>query len=822
MLPSPNITANRIILMIVSLVMVVLTACTSRSAGDQPTLQPTPRPSPRATAASPVAAFRFSPPLRSTGGGQLGDQTNQWLNRVTARGRTVVAAGVDESANVQRPLLVVSRNGGTSWTSTSITGSGRNRQSSFEVVDQLASGAPGFLVLGHGTVGALAWLSTDGVAWRRANLDPRVFTRADSVSALVWTPQGWLAAGEQYVPAGTSLATLVLWRSRDGMTWHRSDLSGAGLKRTSGTPSVTGLAVDGADMLLVGGIEDNRLTEQPNRLAVWRSSNRGRSWAQVPTRPGLGGSYRAYAADLTRIGRTYYLTVAGDGADGHSWDAVVLSSSTRGRHWRRVAAPAAFGTPAEEHPATLVRLEGRWVLAGRKGDSPSDALVTAGKSLAGLRSLSLPSLTGQGDQQVAAGVAVGRTAVLVGSSAATGSTEPGVWLVSGDSIRSVPLPASVHDGRPTLYVNALAQAAPGQPTELTAVGTVAGSPVSWDSRAGTSWTAAAMPGRSRRIDRVDVTDVAVAPGGATVAVGSLAAARGEDAAVWVRPRGGSRWRLLTAAALKSPVPEHYGYLEPTSVATSRTGWVVAGTIEADGHQDGAILFSRDGKRWRRARGLRAVRQSAAETYDHRTPWSTFRGVDNGEISMADVTATGEGFAVAGSISDGNRSRPPLWRSDDGVTWGSPVSLPQPAGSYAARGHTLTVRGAQLVVTGRTQASAADEFDHSVSWVSRDGGQTWRSGAVLAGAAQLSAVTVVPGGFVATGDQGRFERDAAAWTSVDGLVWRSVNLGLSQTAGPGNQGLGSSVVHRGRLVVVGLDVPPSGGGFVSTAVAVPQP
>jgi hypothetical protein len=158
------------------------------------------------------------------------------------------------------------------------------------VVDQLAAGSPGFLVLGHGSLGALAWLSADGTAWRRVNHDPKVFGRSESISALQWTSAGWVAAGERYVPGGESQATLVLWRSRDGLTWQRTDLSEAGLKRTAGTPSVTALAVHGPDMVLVGGIEDNRLTEQPDRLAVWRSSDRGRSWAQVRTPRISGGA----------------------------------------------------------------------------------------------------------------------------------------------------------------------------------------------------------------------------------------------------------------------------------------------------------------------------------------------------------------------------------------------------------------------------------------------------------------------------------------------------------------------------------------------------
>jgi hypothetical protein len=154
------------------------------------------------------------------------------------------------------------------------------------------------------------------------------------------------------------------------------------------------------------------------------------------------------------------------------------------------------------------------------------------------------------------------------------------------------------------------------------------------------------------------------------------------------------------------------------VAISTAGWVVAGTLGANGHQDGAILFSRDGRHWRRARGQ-----------------------------------------------------------------GSPEPLPLPAGIYGAEGQTVTAQGARLVVTGTTQASAAAEFDHSLSWVSSDQGRTWRTGGAVTGPAQLSAVTVVPGGFVATGNQGADELDAAAWTSVDGLAWRSVDLGLSKTSGP---------------------------------------
>jgi hypothetical protein len=72
-----------------------------------------------------------------------------------------------------------------------------------------------------------------------------------------------------------------------------------------------------------------------------------------------------------------------------------------------------------------------------------------------------------------------------------------------------------------------------------------------------------------------------------------------------------------------------------------------------------------------------------------------------------------------------------------------------------------------------------------------------------------------------------DTDAAAWTSRDGLSWKTAALdvptdGTRATKGPGEQSFADAVVRSDKLVLQGTNIRPGGGGPYLAEVAVPRP
>ncbi|WP_340538828.1 hypothetical protein [Nocardioides sp. GXZ039] len=402
-------------------------------------------------------------------GVRVGDQTTQALSDVVARGQTLVAVGGEFADNTSRPLFVLSTDGGDTWTRSEVTDPAREMTTS-ESATSVARSRNGFVATGNDNEGPVIWSSPDGVSWARQKADRAVFKAADWVERVRYVDGRFVLIGGNEAAAGAAHDRVIMWTSRNGAQWKRVDLTTRGIDDVVGEPSAVDVTYYRGDLIIAGGVENNAIADQPNRIVIWRSRNGGRSFTTDSTPADLAGDYRAYADDFVLNGGELYLTASGDGT-GKTWDAVVLRAT--GGAWEKITA-APLSTSAADHPGALIGVSGGWVYGGRTTEGAEDARIATGGTFADLAALRHPGLTARGRQLITAGAAVGRRAILVGITDASGSTEPAIWRVERGRATPVRLPAEVTGGRPHIYVTEILRTDRG----WTAVGTVGLSPAS--------------------------------------------------------------------------------------------------------------------------------------------------------------------------------------------------------------------------------------------------------------------------------------------------------------------------------------------------------
>jgi hypothetical protein len=770
------------------------------------------------------ATIDFLAPARDhlAPGVDLGDQTDQWLSGVARAGRTVVAVGADESANVVRPLFVVSDDDGGSWRRAELDleplGSGGTREQATSV----AAGPDGFVASGYGAdARPVTWTSPDGHTWSRTDTDTRAFRTTDFAGRVVHEGDRFYLVGGSTQPFRRSAGRVVLWRSDSGSTWERLDLAKRGLGDLVGDPSAADLVVTDGQIVVAGGIEDDARTEQPERIAIWRSDDDGRSFTADPLPADFAGDYRAYPRDLAVHRGRLHIAASGDGTSEKlgrtSWDGVVMAD--RGRSWTKKMSRA-FGSTLEEHPSVLLRIGAEWLLAGRTDGSEEDAMLARGPDLDRLRSVDPSSLGGSGSQRIIDGVSLGQTGVLVGESTESGSREARVWRVRAGGVDAVDLPPEVDGGPATVDVTAV-YASGGV---FTALGHASESPVVWTSADFDRWSSVGLAGRSATVESSYVLDAARTRGGAGLAVGIVQRAHGSDGVAWVQR--GRRWQLLAPSSLAPGGASGYGSVVPQAIAVGDRGVLVASTAYVNGQTEAhPVLGSPDGRSWELGRGGRRVPLSESDVYNGRTPYLDFRAPPNGEISMNAAAALRSTYLIGGGRgAAGEGSRPVIWRSRDGLRWDAASTLPSPAGVYGVTVAHLEAVGDRVVAVGQIRATAKETDLGWVSWTSTDRGRTWALGPVVAERqARVLDLLAVPGGVVAMGDTGPSDDlDAAAWFSADGAAWQRLDLGAAGRTGPGQQYVAGGVVAGDRLRLVLADVPPEGGGYLAASVALPTP
>jgi len=186
----------------------------------------------------------------------------------------------------------------------------------------------------------------------------------------------------------------------------------------------------------------------------------------------------------------------------------------------------------------------------------------------------------------------------------------------------------------------------------------------------------------------------------------------------------------------------------------------------------------------------------------------------GDQGMLDVVAVGSAVLAVGYDYSGGDGDAALWTSEDGVTW---ARVPHQEAALGGAGDQemdgVAVGGTGLVAVGGEWLG--DEAD-AVVWTSPDG-LAWNrvphDETVFGGAAnQLMTDVVAAGpGLVGVGyDASGGDRDAAVWTSADGLAWSRVPHDEAVFGGGASQGIEVVLVAGARLVGVGYDG--SGGDF----------
>ena len=257
-------------------------------------------------------------------------------------------------------------------------------------------------------------------------------------------------------------------------------------------------------------------------------------------------------------------------------------------------------------------------------------------------------------------------------------------------------------------------------------------------------------------------------GGTIVAVGGQSGARIPRARFYVSADNGQTWQLGTVQG--DPPPGQAA----TLVAGGARGWAAVGPT--------AVWTSQNARDWVSHPQLPQLAGDKITT----------------------LTATGSGFLAAGTnVPGGNAAKasPVVWLSANGTTW-QRLGVTQ-LGLAAGNGRVLGITGAAAnggaIVMYGTVAGAATA---SGVWRSADGGTTWTAVTVPAGggaSATIAGLAPLRGGFVAVRsapDGGA--TGAAVYTSANGTAWQqSAALrtadGSPLTLGPVSGGPGGAVV-----------------------------
>jgi hypothetical protein len=256
-------------------------------------------------------------------------------------------------------------------------------------------------------------------------------------------------------------------------------------------------------------------------------------------------------------------------------------------------------------------------------------------------------------------------------------------------------------------------------------------------------------------------------GDTIVAVGAQSGARIPRARFYVSANNGQTWQLGTVQG--DPPPGEAA----TLVAGGPRGWVAVGPD--------AVWTSQDGRDWLNAARLPQLAGDKITT----------------------LTATGSGFLAAGTNVPGGdtaKASPVVWLSANGTTWqrlaASQLAVP---GVGEVTGITAAAaNGGVIVMSGTLAGQAAG----SAVWRSANGGTSWTAVTVPAGggaSATIAGLAPLRGGFVAVrsapvgGSSG-----ATVDTSANGTTWqRSAQLrtadGSPLTLGPVSGGPNGAVI-----------------------------
>ncbi|MFP3962092.1 hypothetical protein SMC26_07155 [Actinomadura fulvescens] len=568
----------------------------------------------------------------------------------------------------------------------------------------VAGGQGAWVALGQGVV----WTSADAQTWTRQAGGP--IGGKDQVDGLARTASGFVAVGR-----GNGRA--VVWTSVDGRAWQRNDRL-----NVPGATAFDQVAAVG-NVIVAHGTFSRKVTRKQKKrkvtttvrgLGFWRSVDGGRLWAPVNIRQGQGsygpakglvagpGGFFVYRGGkrVIKKRKTEHFGVVFGSADGSAWapygrvngrvdrlggSGAGLTALAGGRLFRsgdgRTWQPA--GSVQGNVNGVSVG-EGGPVAVGRRGDDPylavsgravdlttvpgvmrperSVAAIAAGGGLVAVGSSNLEAAVWSGAGWTRSGFGKGRlTDVAFG---------PKGWVAVGRTDRDRAMAVASADGRTWAPVTVTGDGAFGAVTSgahgYVVVGVASGAAAAWRSNDLKIWT------RSTYLDgRTWMRDV-VATSTGYVAVGGRQDARGGTAqpVVWTSSNG-LKWAAVPGLSLPSGLTG--GVLTQVAVRGER---LVA--MGADPAGQGFVGVSADGGRtWRTA-------------------------VPAGATTLTALTATANGFVLAGVAGAPSRQDVVLWTSADGAAWQrTPARGTGLDGPGDQRLTGMTALGPELVAVGVT-------------------------------------------------------------------------------------------------------------------------
>jgi serine/threonine protein kinase len=380
----------------------------------------------------------------------------QTISRIVSSGDTMVTTGWQASDGVSRQQFFASSNGGVTWHLAPVQMPGGGQPPLGDVATLIAGGPNGWMAEGSQAI----WTSQDGMSWTLAATHGIAQEPGDSVHAVTYTADGFLAAGQGKTSGGESEA--VIWLSRDGVTWQRVTAPQLGLSAAGQVPSTIRFATTrGNDTLISDG------------ASVWLTTDGGSRWAlvTVPFDHGAQDIISGVSFDGSGLIAVRPGTAASGTSDG------VAYFSPNGQTWQYAGTidPAGGWTPrvvkgSNDGFVVTGTTQNRYVAYTSTGTG-TDWRPTG--SLGGVSS----------ESSLVPTVAPGGNVVAVGSTDGTATSQQAVLVEANTtgSVRSVPL-ASI----PAIAVKSTASA----DGEQIAVGSADGYPAIWRKASGGSWALA--------------------------------------------------------------------------------------------------------------------------------------------------------------------------------------------------------------------------------------------------------------------------------------------------------------------------------------------